>query len=133
MSQKYEGGTNSFQHSCSHFCVSGTTRNNLSQCWMPLYLRSVHTWSTAFSFFPWHFLCKTDPKLWDLNNTSFSKDIRFWIYYMKPAELEKAYDSLFEQQVFILLTTSCCLCLGTTGLAWRISELPAQLDYTWVL
>ena len=128
---KNKGGKNSFQHSCSHFCVSGITRNNLSQFWMHLYLRSVHTWSTTRS--PWCFLWETDPRPSDLNNTSFSNDTRSWIYYIKPAELEKANDSVFEQQVFISLMTSCCLCLGTRGLAWRVSELPAQLDCVWVL
>lgn len=28
----------------------------------------------------------------------------------------------------IVLMKSCCLCLGTRGLAWRVSQPPAQLD-----
>lgn len=55
------------------------------------------------------------------------------MFHIKPAKLEKANGSVFEQQVFIFLMTSCCLCLDTRGLAWRVSELPAQLDCVWVL
>lgn len=41
-----------------------------------------------------------DPKAWDPTDTTFSNDASSSVYSIKPAELEKANDSVFEQQIF---------------------------------
>jgi len=39
-------------------------------------------------------------KPWDPKDTTFSKDSSSSVYYVKPAELEKTNNSVFEQQIF---------------------------------